>query len=192
MDQQSKIDIGVATVLILLSVTVFILSSGYPVPNSGLPVNAFPRILAGIIFLLLEENNPGKAIQNVLVGVGLVVVGSAILAPSLARLIAEPMGNFLHPGDTSSRKRPMYSIPETKRARGYYEEAIAGFEKIAEEYPGEVKPWISIIDISIRDLSDPDRAQSAFHRGLVTLKSEKDRQVLTTMYEAIRSRLGAR
>ena len=52
MDQQSKIDIGVATVLILLSVSVFILSSSYPVPNSGLPVNAFPRILAGIIFLL--------------------------------------------------------------------------------------------------------------------------------------------
>ena len=52
MDQQSKIDIGVATVLIILSVMVFILSSGYPVPKSGLPVNAFPRILAGIIFVL--------------------------------------------------------------------------------------------------------------------------------------------
>lgn len=52
MDQQSKIDIGVAAVLIILSVTVFILSSGYPVPKSGLPVNAFPRILASIIFLL--------------------------------------------------------------------------------------------------------------------------------------------
>ena len=52
MDQQSKIDVGVAVVLIVFSVTVFILSSGYPVPKSGLPVNAFPRILAGIILLL--------------------------------------------------------------------------------------------------------------------------------------------
>ena len=52
MDQQSKIDIGVATLLIILSAVVFILSSGYPVPKSGLPVNAVPRMLAGIIIVL--------------------------------------------------------------------------------------------------------------------------------------------
>ena len=52
MDQQSKIDIGMATALILFSVLVFVLSSGYPIPKSGLPVNAFPRILAGIMLVL--------------------------------------------------------------------------------------------------------------------------------------------
>ncbi|MBD3306263.1 hypothetical protein GF339_07725 [candidate division KSB3 bacterium] len=52
VDQQSKIDIGVGIVLILLSVAVFALSSGYPMPKSGLPVRAVPRMLAGIITIL--------------------------------------------------------------------------------------------------------------------------------------------
>ena len=52
MNQQSKIDIGVAVIFIILSIMVFLLSNGYPVPKKGLPVNAFPRILAGIITVL--------------------------------------------------------------------------------------------------------------------------------------------
>jgi len=52
LDQQSKIDVGIAAVLIMFSILVFILSSGYPVPKSGLAVNAFPRILASIIIVL--------------------------------------------------------------------------------------------------------------------------------------------
>lgn len=52
LDQQSKIDVGIAAVMIMLSSMVFILSSGYPVPKSGLAVNTFPRILAGILSML--------------------------------------------------------------------------------------------------------------------------------------------
>lgn len=89
MDQQSKIDIGVAAVLILFSAAVFIVSRGYPVPKAGLAVNAFPRMLAGIIGLLSgvliiqavkhEPNRPPcitgftKGLKLIIVVIGLLI-----------------------------------------------------------------------------------------------------------------------
>ena len=86
----------------------------------------------------------------------------------------------------------MYSIPESKRATGLYEEAMAGFETIAEEYPDEVKPYIAMIDISIVNLKDPERAKAIFQRGVSAMKKRDDREALARMYSAIRSRLDAK
>ena len=86
----------------------------------------------------------------------------------------------------------MYSIPESKRARGMYEEAIAGFDRIAADYPDEVKPYIEMINISIVNLKDPDRANEIFQRGVSILRKDRDKEVLATMYGAIRTRLDAK
>jgi len=121
----------------------------------------------------------------------LIVAGAIILAFPLARLFAEPAGSLFYPGKRLSRAQPMFSIPESKRAKGLYEEAITGFEKIAEDYPDETKPYIEMIDIAIRDLKDPERASRMYHHGLSVLKKDRDRAVLSTMYNAIRTRLNS-
>jgi hypothetical protein len=120
------------------------------------------------------------------------VAGALIVASPLAGLIAEPAGSLFYPGRHSSRPQPMYSIPESKRAKGLYEEAISGFEQIAQEYPKETKPYIEMIHIAICDLNDPERANEIYRRGVFLLKKDDDKEVLATMYSAIRTRLNAK
>ena len=86
----------------------------------------------------------------------------------------------------------MYSIPESKRTQGLYEESITGFERIAEDYLDELKPYLEMIDILIRNLKDAARAEVIYQHGMSLLKSEKDKAVLAGMYTAIRSRLNAK
>ena len=121
-----------------------------------------------------------------------IVVGGIIVGPPFARLVAEPAGNLFYPGRRFSRPQPAYSIPQSKRAKGLYEEAIAEFEAIADEYPAEVRPYIEMIDISIVNLKDPDRADEIFQRGISVLKKEADKEVLAKTYSVIRTLLNAK
>lgn len=121
-----------------------------------------------------------------------ILAGAIIMASPLARLLAEPWGNLFYPTRHFDRPQPMYSIPQSKRAKGLYEEAIAGLERIAEEYPDEAKPYIEMIDIAIVHLNDPDRADAIYQRGISQLKKDEEKEVLARMYGAIRTRLNAR
>jgi len=121
-----------------------------------------------------------------------IVAGAIILASPLTRLLAEPAGSLFYPVRRFDRPQPMYSIPQSKRAKGLYEEAMAGFEKIAETYPDEVQPYIHMIDIAIVNLKDPDRANAIYQRGFSTLKQNDAKGELARMYSAIRTRLNAR
>ena len=149
-------------------------------------------ILAAVFFLagfyFLNQGNIGF----LFIGFALFIVGAIILAFPLAALIAEPTGNLFWPSAHYDRPQPAYSIPQSKRARGLYEEAMAGFEKIAEEHPGEMQPYVEMIDIAIVNLHDQKRANAIFHRGISVLKKSEDRETLVRMYRAIQTRLNSR
>jgi hypothetical protein len=66
---------------------------------------------------------------------------------------------------------------------------MAGFEQIAEEYPEEVDPYVHIIDVSIVNLRDPNRANRIFQHGIEALKTDEDKERLARAYRAIRTRL---
>lgn len=138
-------------------------------------------------YLLRQED-----IAFVLIGFVPIIVGAIIVAFPLAGLIAEPTGNLFWPSARYDRPQPAYSIPQSKRARGLYEEAMDGFEKIAEEYPQEIQPYIEMIDVAILNFHDPERAEAIFQRGVSILKKEEDRETLARMYGAIRTRLNSR
>ena len=119
---------------------------------------------------------------------GFILVG-VIMAQPISRLLAESSGNLFYPVRRQSGPLPMYSIPKSKRAQGLYEEAMDAYEKIAEQYPKEVKPYIQMIDIAIVNLNDPARAADIFQRGLNDLNNEPDIQLLIRRYNAICTRL---
>jgi hypothetical protein len=83
----------------------------------------------------------------------------------------------------------MFSVCEGKRKNGHYQEAFDGFQKIANEYPQELKAYIEMIDIAIVDMKNEKLADSVFHQGIVTLDEKEDRDSLAKMYKAISSRL---
>jgi len=128
---------------------------------------------------------------NVL-GFPMMIMGAIIIAPTLAALIAEPTGNLFWPSERFDRPQPQYSIPQSKRARGLYAEAMAEFEKLAEEYPQETQPYIEMIDIAIVNLHDSERAHAVFLRGVSVLEKEEDRETLARTYRAIQTRQNSR
>lgn len=151
---------------------------------------AGPLFVFGIILLI-------RGARSTDVGAGfiacaLILIAAVVLAFPIAGLLAERTGGLFWPGRRLDRPLPMYSIPQAKRTQGLYEEAIALYEKIAEDYPRETQPYIDMIDICIVNLKDPNRAYVIYDRGMQLLKKDKDKEALTTMYKAISTRLGAK
>lgn len=157
-------------------------------------LRAFPALAAGALgwWLLAAASGGWSAAPRLFFGMACLVGAARIIAPPIARLIAEPSGSLFYPVRRFDRPQPVYSIPQSKRAKGLYEEAILGFEKIAREYPDEVKPYIEMVDIAVVNLRDPERANAIYQRGVSLLKKEEDKEVLARMYGAIRTRLNAR
>jgi hypothetical protein len=150
-------------------------------------------ILFGLGWVLLVTGTSGwDAVPQLLLGMACFLVAAIIIARPIARLIAEPAGNLFYPEDHFDRPQPMYGIPESKRKKGLYEEAMAGFEKIANEFPNEIKPYVEMIDIAIVDLKDAERAHAIYRRGISVLKNAEAKEILARMYNAIRTRLNGR
>ena len=134
--------------------------------------------------LLLGAGDP----LTMLLGFAFYFVAAIFLARPLAHWLAEPIGGLLWPKRYYDKPQPMYGIPESRRIRGLPEEAIAEYEKIAAEHPGEVRPWLEMIDIALTDLHDPERANAFFQRGLAALSQPAGKDHLARVYAAIRDR----
>lgn len=149
-----------------------------------------PIFVGGVLTLFAAHGNAN--VGGGFIGCGLIIAAAVMLGGPVARLIAEPAGSLFYPTMKSDRPAPVYGIPAARRARGLYEEAIAGYLQIAAEFPGEVKPYIELIDICIRDLKDAGRANQYFQDGMAALQQEGDREALARMYSAIRTRLNSK
>ena len=117
------------------------------------------------------------------------LIGALIIAGPLTRLIAEPVGSLFYPNAHYDRPQPVYSIPLARKQEGRYAEALDGFLQIALAWPEQTQAWIEMLDIAITKLNDGARAEQIFQQGLAALRDEAERQCLTKMYTAIRSRL---
>lgn len=139
-------------------------------------------------FCLVRASEHGDLILLPL-GMACLLAAAFLLARPIAQLIASPAGNLFYPEARFDRPQPMYSIPESQRKKGLTHEAMAGFRKIADEFPGDVRAYVEMMDIAIVDLHDTEFAASILQRGLAECRKEEDREVLRRMYTAIRSRL---
>lgn len=142
-------------------------------------------------WILLGAGESGNVLQ-MLLGFAFFLVAAILLSGPAARLLAEPMGSLFWPRRYYDRPQPMYGIPQSRRAKGQLEEALAEYEKIAAAHPDEVRPWLDMIDLAIHDLQDAARAQALFERGVAALKNPDDRDLLAKTYAEIRTRLDVR
>jgi cyclophilin family peptidyl-prolyl cis-trans isomerase len=106
-----------------------------------------------------------------------------------AQLIGSLAGKLFYSGEEFDRPQPMFSIPEGKRKNGHYQEAFDGFQKIANEYPQELKSYLAMIDIAIVDMKNKNIADTVFHQGIVALDDKEERDTLAKMYKVIGSRM---
>lgn len=145
----------------------------------------FCCFLAGIYAAAVTEGS----IVGLLVALPFIGIGALVVAPAITAILAQPFSSLFYPSERFDGPQPMYSVPQAKRAKGLYEEAMTGYERIASRYPKEVKPYIEMIDIAIVNLRNVERAKSILGRGIVLLGNESDEKVLKEFCDATITRL---
>ncbi len=121
-------------------------------------------------------------------GMAIFVVAAIIMGRPMAAVVGEFITNIFYPSYHYKGPQPVYGIPEANRKKGRIQVSFDGFQKIAEEYPQELRAYIEMIDIAIMDMKAPDLASSVHQSGLENLKEEEARGVLSNRYKEICSR----
>lgn len=141
--------------------------------------------VAGVILSIIA----GDPLTGFMIFLPFVTVGVIVLAPAITAIFAQPFSSLFYPSDRFDGPQPMYSVPQSRRAVGAYEEAMSGYEKIAEKYPDEVKPYIEMMNIAILDLRDVERAKLILDRGQALFRDEGTRRVLQQSFDAVVTRM---
>ncbi len=141
--------------------------------------------------VLVSTEGGFGAISELLAGMAFLVLAAVIVAPPLARLVAEPSGRLFYPARRFRRPQPLYSVAQSKRKAGRMEEAFDAYLAISRDHPQKLKPYVEMMDIAVVDMGNAELAGSIFRGALKTLKKETDQDALTRMYEAIISRANA-
>ena len=154
----------------------------------GAGLAAFALGLAGV----LSERGGDPSMLG---GIGMVLAASLcfmiaaiFLAGPMAAFLAQPFGNLFFPADEYDRPQPLYSLAEAQARRSEFETAMTTYEGIAESFPGEIQPWLGMIEIAVQSLNDMDRAQRIFERGVAALPTPEAKETLAVMFRGIRSR----
>ena len=154
----------------------------------------FKRFLPALVAMALGIGvllGAGSVLQ-MLLGFLFLLVAAIFVARPIAQWLAEPMGSLFWPRKYYAKPQPMYGIPQSRRAKGQLEEALAEYEKIAAAHPDEVRPWLEMIDLAVHDPKDAHRANAIFQTGIARLKKPADQDALAQVYAEVLTRLDAR
>ena len=131
-------------------------------------------------------------VPQMLLGFLFYLIAAIVVAGPIAQWLAEPIGSLFWPRRYFDKPQPIYGIPQSLRVKGHPEEAMEAYERLANEFPGEVRPYTDRIEIAIVDLRDPDRAKAIFQQGIQRLTNPDDKDVLATVYAETLTRLNIR
>ena len=112
-----------------------------------------------------------------------------IIWPSLADIVAEPFRALMYPMARFSKPVPMYSVPKAKRARGDLEGALADYERMEAEYPGDLEVYRNMLELLVLEMKSPEKASEVFQRALQKLRKAEHREGLARLYEGMLSQV---
>jgi len=141
---------------------------------------------------LMPTEGSWGAIVPILGGMLCFLLAACIVAIPLARWFAEPWGSLYFSNRMAEGKAPMYGIPQSKRKKGLFEEAMTDYEAIVREHPGELRAYVEMMDMAVVNLKDRHRAERIYEQGMLIIQNEDDRRALGAMHRAISSRLADR
>jgi hypothetical protein len=113
------------------------------------------------------------------------LAASILVAFPLAGFLSGPIGSIFMPTEVFSKPQPMYSIPESLRMKNELDKAFAAYQKIAEEYPQEVKPYVAMVKMAFVDMKNDNLAESVLAQGMTHLKKQASKEQWQREYDAI-------
>lgn len=118
----------------------------------------------------------------------LIFASAFILGPQVTRLLVEPAGSLFMPDEKAAGPSPLYGIPERQKAKGKYEEAMAEYQKLVEQFPGEVKAYVEMINIAAFNFKNMEQAYGIYQRALATVEDEDKKKALSTFFRHLRGK----
>jgi len=94
---------------------------------------------------------------------------------------------------SSYRAEPLYNAAEKSLGNGAYQEALDGYAKVIDEFPGSAfaaKSQFRIADIYDRHLSEPDRALEAYSEVRYLYPTSPEARLSAARMAALHSRAG--
>jgi hypothetical protein len=145
-------------------------------------VFALPLVLAGW-YLVASRPSGWPAAPVLLVAMACFIGAGFLMAGPVARLFAEPAGTLYQPTATPTALKPDYSVVSVLKGQGKYADALAEYRRISDRHPGELEPYVEMIDIALRYFKDEAMAREVLAQGLARLSEASDRETLETMLQ---------
>jgi tetratricopeptide (TPR) repeat protein len=111
------------------------------------------------------------------------IVVATPLADGAAHALFGVLGGLVYPDRQAKRPAPMYSPAEARRMEGRYKEAIAAYEAILKEYPGDGRSYLALMDIAWQDLHDARLAMDFYRRGEMAVTDKAYLDEMRQAYE---------
>jgi outer membrane protein assembly factor BamD (BamD/ComL family) len=106
--------------------------------------------------------------EGAFLGIPLTAVGGLLLAiiwrHSIAGWVAKPFGALYDGGDAEIEPQAYYSIAESRRKRGHYNEAIAEIRKQLDKFPTDFTGQMLLAEIQAENLNDLPGAEITIQR----------------------------
>lgn len=155
----------------------------------GLFRRIFPAAAALTAGAALLMRAAAGHVFDLVLGLACCLVGALCLAFPLAELGALLWDRLIWSKSYYDKPQPMYGIPQARRAKGRFGEALAEYETILAAHPGEVRPHLAMVEIALLDLRDPELAHALYERGRERLKNPADKEALARIYAETLARL---
>jgi len=107
------------------------------------------RIIAPIV-----DGGGYAAIGGIFITVACGWILAIIWRRNLALMIAKPFSSLYDGGDQEIEPRPVYSIAQAKRKRGYYAEALAEIRRQLKLFPQDFEGQLLLAEIQAENMSD--------------------------------------
>lgn len=125
---------------------------------------------------------------NLLFSPLMMILAVAQVAPDIADWFGGMAGGILY-NRREGERIPMYGIPEKLVTMGKYVEAEAEYEKIMEEFPDEVKPYIDLVNVAVKRLNNAELAEQFYKKGMNALKKDEAKIQLEDVYFRVKTLL---
>ncbi len=144
---------------------------------------ALPFIVIGFIGAFLKGGGGFGDAPRLVICMMSMLFGCIIIAPSIAKFLANPVSRIFYPEGKPMEAKPIYSAARSRALAGDYDGAIDEYRRVSEEFPDELHPHLEIIGILVVNLEDAARGAKHLNRALPNL-SPQDRAKLSLTYES--------
>ncbi|OVE80784.1 hypothetical protein BVY04_04945 [bacterium M21] len=131
-----------------------------------------------------------ETLTTLLGAFALIAVGCALIAPTVAGVLARPWGRIYFPGHQLASTQRVFQKPLLLQRQKRFKEAIAEYRRIARKVRRPVNPYMAMIEIAMREMKNAELGKALLAEGKKTIRLKRDHKFLEEKYRLEQRILG--